>query len=67
MKRGSKVFARGLALTLALTSVLGAVGCNKNADDSTTTVIKVANYGGGVGKKWLDEAIVRFQDRKSVV
>ena len=61
MKRGSKVFAKGVALVLALSSMVGAVGCNKGGDDSTTTVIKVANYGGGVGKKWLDEAIVRFQ------
>ena len=62
MKRRNKAFAKGLAMVLALTSLLGVVGCNNSTDNGTTTVIKVGNYGGGVGRKWLDEACARFQD-----
>lgn len=59
----NKAFAKVLAMTLALTSLIGAVGCNNGGgDNSTTTVIKVGNYGGGVGKKWLEEAGARFQE-----
>ncbi len=61
MKKSNKAFAKGLAMVLALTSLFGVVGCNNGADNSTTTVIKVGNYGGGVGKKWLEEAGARFQ------
>lgn len=61
MKKGKKFFAKSLAMVLAVTSLLGAVGCgDSGSDSSTTTVIKVGNFGGGVGRKWLDEAAARF-------
>ena len=62
MKKGNKAFAKVLAMVLAVTSLLGATGCGGGStDSSTTTVIKVANFGGGVGRKWLDEACARFK------
>ena len=61
MRKGKKAFAKGLAMVLALTSLMGAVGCGGGSSNSTTTVIKVGNYGGGVGKKWLEEAGARFK------
>ena len=34
------------------------------ADDSTKTTIRVANFGGGIGRQWLDEAVARFSELK---
>ena len=69
MNRGNKknkAFLKGMAATLALTSIMGsAAGCTvtqKQADNSDKIVIKVENFGGGIGKKWLEEAGERFKD-----
>lgn len=63
MSKGKKTLARGMALAMALTALFGGVGCVGvgGEDSGDTMVIKVGNYGGGVGRKWLDEAGARFQ------
>ena len=43
--------------TLMFTTVLTACG---GGGDSGKTEIKIMNYGGGVGRVWLDEACARF-------
>lgn len=62
-------FIKGLSATLGLTFVFGAVGCGGHTVDpgqegggsSDKTVIEVMNFGGGVGRKWLDQAVKRFE------
>jgi len=58
-----KNLARVATTVLALTFTLGAVGCGPQGSESDATVINVANFGGGVGREWLDNAIARFQDK----
>ena len=65
MGKANKIFARTMAATLSLTALLGATACgggggNGGEEDRSETVIKVANFGGGVGKVWLEEAFARF-------
>lgn len=69
MKKGNKknkVFLKGMAATLALVSLMGSVaGCTTTEvleDNSDKIVIRVANFGGGIGRKWLDEAGDRFAE-----
>ena len=53
-----KIFA--IVLTLCLT--LFSVGCSGTTQQhSDKTVIKVVNYDGGVGTKWLKDAAARFE------
>lgn len=78
MAKGRKALVRCLASTLALTSMLGVAGCGVaggtlpgpgngggNKVDETKTVINVTNFGGGIGRKWLDEAAERFETLKA--
>lgn len=58
-----KLFTKGIMSVLALTFAFGAVGCGGLGGDSDATVIYVQNFGGGVGREWLDNAIVRFQEK----
>ena len=58
-----KLFARSLTAMLALTFTLGATGCGNLGGDSDMTVIYVQNFGGGVGREWLDNAVARFQEK----
>lgn len=59
-------------LALAVCTVMamgGVVGCspfnqNEGGGDGTTTHINVINYGGGIGRVWLDNAIARFTAEK---
>ncbi|MBQ8658761.1 MAG: hypothetical protein IJ506_06465 [Clostridia bacterium] len=58
-----------VASILAATCVLGAIGCGpvgadmgNNDADSDKTEITVKNYNGGVGRKWLDNAVERFTE-----
>ena len=55
-----KFVGKGLTMALALTFALSAVGCG-GGSESNQTIIDVANFGGGVGREWLDNAIERFQ------
>lgn len=48
-----------LALALTLTGVI-ASGCGPK-DSGTKTILNVANYSGGVGRKWLDDVEKRFE------
>ncbi|MBE5752058.1 MAG: extracellular solute-binding protein [Clostridiales bacterium] len=60
-----KVAGKVLTAALALTFTLGAVGCDQlgGGSDGDVTYISVANFGGGVGREWLDNAIERFQNK----
>ena len=51
-----------LASVLAFAMVAPTAACGgTEAGSGDTTLIYVANFGGGIGRKWLDEAIVRFK------
>ncbi len=60
---------RILVLMLCMVMALGSFGfgCGRvyeDEDDGTTTRINVINYGGGIGRVWLDNAIARFKELK---
>lgn len=64
-----KIFRNMLALVLVLLLTLGAVACNRETivdggdgdGNEDVTVVQVMNFGGGVGRKWLDLAAQRFE------
>lgn len=70
MRKFNKTFGKFMSGMLALTFALSAASCISEGeeedvpeyDESTTTIIKVVNYGGGVGRKWLDQAGERFYE-----
>lgn len=52
-----------LAVAMALCTVGTLTACGGGLGGTTTTgeiEVNIANIGGGVGRKWLDEAIVRY-------
>lgn len=57
-----------VASVLAITCVLATTACGPigagggGVDTSKTTLIKVKNYNGGVGRQWLDDAAARFME-----
>ena len=65
-------FKKIAALLLCGATLFGATACggNKNSGGGeqlpdwakNATVIKVQNFPGGIGRKWLDEAAERFQN-----
>ena len=66
MGKAKKAVVKSMAALLALSALVSSgAGCGsvtETGNDSTTTVIKVSNFGGGIGRKWLDEAGARFQE-----
>ena len=53
----NKVAKSLLTSMLALMLVAPAAGCGSTQQGSgNSTLLYVANYGGGIGRKWLDEA-----------
>lgn len=56
-----------LALLLCLFTAFSVTACGSQdgEDNSTTTVISVHNYNGGVGNKWLEDAAARFTALKT--
>ena len=66
-----KVLTRTFAAVMSLTTLFSVAACNNGTPgggpggggaDATTTVINVANFGGGIGRKWLDNAGARFAE-----
>lgn len=59
-----KIVATILAIICVLgTAACGPIGTNGGGvDSSQTTLIKVKNYNGGVGRQWLDDAAARFTE-----
>ncbi len=71
MRGCKKAFLKVIATVMMLSALLGGAACGTSesgggsgggSDDSASTVIKVANFGGGIGRKWLDEAGNRFKE-----
>ena len=65
-----RLLACGLAAVAACSSVAALGACSEVIEDidATKTQLYVANYNGGVGEKWLDEAAKRFEEEyKDVV
>lgn len=73
MKNFNKKIGKLMTSLLALMFALGATGCNTppagtsggtdpTYNEDTTTIIKIRNFGGGVGRAWLDEAGKRFYE-----
>ncbi len=59
MKKVARVTSALMALTMAFSMVACGGG---NGDDGNATKVRIMNYGGGVGRVWLDEACKRFAD-----
>lgn len=59
MKKITKIICVILALIMssAFTACSGG-----SSNSSSTTQIQIMNYGGGVGRRWLDEACARFKE-----
>lgn len=65
VKMAKKLFVKGMAAVLALSALATGVGCGSTEieiGNSDKTVIYVGNFGGGIGRKWLDEAAARFSE-----
>lgn len=61
MRKATKGF---IASVLALTMLAPMAACsNGSGGNGNATLIRVSNYGGGIGRAWLDEAIVRFKEQ----
>ena len=68
MGKAKKTLATTLATMLSLTALIGATACDPAGTpggtgaggNESTTVINVGNFGGGIGRRWLDEAGKRF-------
>ena len=60
MGNGKKTLAKVLAMLMAATSLFSIAGCEDPNKDKT--VIYVKNFGGGVGRAWLDNAIKDFKE-----
>ena len=62
---------RILSVTMAMLTLgsllMGLAGCSPNKMDTTKTHLYVANYNGGVGEKWLDNAVERFEEANAGV
>ena len=58
-----RLLACGLAAVAVCSSVSALGACSQVIDDvdATKTQLYIANYNGGVGEKWLDEAAKRFE------
>ena len=59
MKKATKITSALMALAMTVGTALGATACG---EDSTITTIRIMNFGGGVGRVWLDDACQRFVD-----
>ena len=60
-------FKKVLAILLALCtclSVMFTTACSSGGGGAGGLEINVANIGGGVGRKWLDEAIIRYNQKR---
>ena len=67
MGKAKRTLVRTMAAMLSVTALLGGTACGGMGGGSNkgdTTVITVANFGGGIGRKWLDEAAERFSEIK---
>lgn len=64
MGNGKKTLAKVVAMLTAATSLLSVAGCDMSGggNHSDKTYIKIENFGGGVGVKWLNDAISDFMD-----
>ena len=52
-----------VALALVMVFSLNALtACNSSGDNGTQTVIRVINFNGGVGTKWMKEAQARYAE-----
>ncbi len=66
MNKLKKVSATLMALLLVGGTVGSAVACGPGSDveiDEDKTQLYIANYNGGVGEAWLDEAAARFEEK----
>lgn len=58
-----KQIKKWMCTVLALSTVFATAACgNPQTNNSGTTEIRIMNYGGGIGRVWLDEACARFQE-----
>ena len=63
MGKFNKKAAKVMATTMALTIAFGMAGCGSATTEyGDVTTIQVINFGGGVGREWLDKAAERFTE-----
>lgn len=72
MKKQNGKIGKVIATALSLPFAFGAVGCgggdtSASTDNANKTIIEVRNFGGGVGRQWLDNAFERFAELKKDV
>lgn len=66
MKQTKKVLALALsAITCASMTACGGgqFGGGSNERNENATLVYIEHFGGGVGRAWLDDAIVRFKEK----
>ena len=71
MGKANKKLARVLATMMSVTALISATACKPGTSndgdgdggaEATTTVIQIGNFGGGIGRKWMDLAGKRFAE-----
>lgn len=65
MKKFQKIICTVLAVMMG--GFVAACGPESNKGTGDATVIQIMNYGGGVGRKWLDEACARFSEANKTI
>ena len=61
MKKSMCVVLAGIVMSGSLAGLTGCLGGPSIVIDEEKTQLYVGNYNGGVGDKWLDEIIPRFE------
>lgn len=60
-----KKLAKGLLIALSAVMAFSVIGCDRGKDsvevDASKSQLYVYSYNGGVGTKWLDNTIARFE------
>ncbi len=66
MKKIKKMLIVFMAVLMLLMSTVVSA-CAGSSGSGNTTKIQIMNYGGGVGRRWLDEACERFAEENKEV
>ncbi len=61
MKKSLSLLLAGIVVSGSMVGLTGCMGSDGVKIDKNKTQLYVGNYNGGVGDKWLDEVITRFE------
>ena len=72
MKTTKQALTKVFAMMMSLTTLFSVAACQQpgttqggvqnGGEDSSTTVINISLFGGGIGRKWLDNSAERFRE-----